>query len=466
MQDTKLIQVCATLSSTQWTALRDMVHSPYFNKNEHVVALFVYIDKQYPALRPSKLAKQAVWQALYPQQTFDDLKLRHISSLLFKVVEQFIAIEGMQQRPSAMQLQLMEYYRKQQLPKHHRTITRQANKWQQELNQPDEYDRQAVLEYYQELELQALAQGQPAEYIQEVNTTLDNLYLAQKLKLACGMWSYQNVLKKEFDYTLIDEIVGYLNVHPPTDALINSYYLALLTLKEAEDESHFTALQQCLANNAEQMPLQELRDLYVLARNYCIKQLNTGKRKYISQLFELYRSGLESGSLLNDDGGLDGSAYKNIVAVALNQKQYEWTEHFLNNYSDKLTEEQRSDFLNYNLAKLYFEQRQFSEVVGQLSQVDYKDRSIALDARTLLLKTYLEMGEYEALIAMIDSFRQFIRRHKALGYHTKNYRNLLKYTRQVAELPPGNTTKRMLVKKQIEEENDLTEKQWLLAKLA
>jgi len=118
MHATKLIQLLHQLSPEEMFRLRDFVQSPYHNKNEHVQALFLYLDGRYPELAAQHIEKRVVWQKLYPDKIYDDLKLRHVASLLLKVCEEFLQTEALRQKPMLAGAQLLEAYRRKRLGKH------------------------------------------------------------------------------------------------------------------------------------------------------------------------------------------------------------------------------------------------------------------------------------------------------------------------------------------------------------
>jgi hypothetical protein len=223
-------------------------------------------------------------------------------------------------------------------------------------------------------------------------------------------------------------------------------------------------LKENLAKHLDSFTREEASDLHLLARNYAIKRLNTGDSKYIKELFYLYKIGLNS-VVLDENGIMPPSSFKNIIAVGLKLKEFKWTEKFIREYSQKMEEQYQKDYLNYNLAKLYFEKKEYNRVTDMLLDVEYQDIFIAVDARTLLIKTYYEMSEYDLLDSQLDSFKQFIRRKKELAYHAKNYLNTVRFTKRLVGMN-GNSKEAEKLRKKIKDETMLTEKAWLTEKLA
>ena len=73
----------------------------------------------------------------------------------------------------------------------------------------------------------------------------------------------------------------------------------------------------------------------------------------------------------------------------------------------------------------------------------------------MLLRIYFELGEYDALESLLDSFATYLRRQQDLGYHREHYRNLIHFVRRLLNIGMHNKEERQeLVKRWIEK------KQW------
>lgn len=85
-----------------------------------------------------------------------------------------------------------------------------------------------------------------------------------------------------------------------------------------------------------------------------------------------------------------------------------------------------------------------------------------LAAKTLLLKTYFVLGEFDLLQSHLDAMRNYIRRKKVIGYHRTNYQNIIRFTERILNREPHNKQLQHILQSEIENESVLTEKSWLL----
>lgn len=466
MINSKLIQLFNSFSTDEVSRLRDFVQSPYHNKHKVLESLGVYLCDLHPYNNDKNTHREVVWQHLMPNEPYNDLKLRHLSSNLLKLCEAFLIAEGTRQNPLQQQVLLLAAYRKKKLNKHFDAIGRAAHRQTSGALAIEDHYHYYQLLLEEERMQEEFKERRSITGLQQVSDALDEAYMIAKLKQACGMVSYENIYKKPYRYTLLQPILDEVNHNPTlTTPLLRAYYHGFMTLRDPEAHEHFNALKTLLQNQSETIPFHEAQELHIIARNFCIRRFNLGDQQYFRELFELYRLGLEDGVLINEQGYLSPSAYKNIVAVAARLKKYNWAQRFVHDKTSLLEPRYRNDYQNYNLARLFFARKNLGKALQLLNQVEYHDVFVAADARTLLAKTYFELDEFDTLHALLDSFKQFVNRRKELAYHRENYLNTIKFIRYLLNLNPYDKKRRDKLEKKITETRVLTEKDWLLKQL-
>ena len=89
-----------------------------------------------------------------------------------------------------------------------------------------------------------------------------------------------------------------------------------------------------------------------------------------------------------------------------------------------------------------------------------------LAAKTLLLKTYYDLNEFDLLQSHLDAMRNYIHRKRVIGYHRSNYLNIIRYTEKLTRLNPLDKTALEAFRAAVEQEEVLTEKAFFLKVLA
>jgi hypothetical protein len=295
---------------------------------------------------------------------------------------------------------------------------------------------------------------------------LDCFFLSLKLKNYCDAINYKNILNIDIHVGMIEELLEIIQTEKyqaiPAVAI---YYQVLLTLTNRDEQAHFFKLRNLLNGNNTKFQQQEMRNMYVFAQNYCIKKINTGHQEFYKELFAIYRTLIETGIILNK-GVIVPWDYKNITSVGLRVGEYIWVEKFIKNYNGNLPKDYQKNALTYNLAILNFHKKEYDEVITLLRDMTYRDVFDALQGRWLLLKTYYELDESDALDALIDSFRIFLRRNKSISKsYQKMYMNAIKFLQRIIKIPYESKASAEKLQIQIKDCQPIAERRWLLTKL-
>ncbi|MBK8565086.1 MAG: hypothetical protein IPN76_17550 [Saprospiraceae bacterium] len=302
--------------------------------------------------------------------------------------------------------------------------------------------------------------------LQAVNHSLDLAFLAKKLRQSCVALSHGAVANVEYDTGLLNLVLGYLQAAPwldahPAIALYFYYYQAATTGNDA----YFDKLKKGIVDNGQALPDSELRLVYLLAINYGIQQYNKGEGRYLKEVFELYRSALERGVLL-ENGQLSRYAFKNIAGIAIRLGEFVWTEGFLEKFGPKVEASHRRNYTDFNLAKLHHARHEYDKAMRMLHKVEYEDVFLNLDAKILLLKIYFEQDETEVLDSFIQSFQRFLqRKNKELGYHRENYLNTLHFASKLLTINGLDKAEKERLRSEIIGAKALGEREWLLERL-
>jgi hypothetical protein len=299
----------------------------------------------------------------------------------------------------------------------------------------------------------------------------DIAFVVTRLVLFVDTISYNNVLNLQLPTAGYAELLAYAKTVDVADEPLVALHIALLQcVAEEDNEAHFQNLKRLLAAHYTLLNPTEQNDRYKVAFNYCVRKINQGKTEYFAELFDFYKTNLPKGILLQNNI-LQFWDYKNIIAVGLRQEEYAWVEHFLYEYNEKLPAEYRENALNYNLAKLSFAQKNYKKVIELLQIVAYQDLVYTLDSRTTLIKTYYELGEYEAMDSAAESFRLFLLRNKTASTTVKKtYQNFIRFIKKIVQLldnqgTENSTTARKKLSATIDAAPLVADKKWLLLKL-
>ncbi len=468
MQGSKLIDVLRTLGNKELKKLELFIRSPFFNTTEEVTLLFQAIKKHAPEFNRTKLEKSAIYKAALGKRPYDEKKLGYWMTDLLKLTERFLAYRQLEERTLQGELYLMQRYADAGLEKHYNSTLNQARK------QQDQYPYLDAEHFYREFQLEAtnnryfdqLRQHRYDDSLQKAIDSLDRYYLTLKLKYSCEIFNRKNVVAADYEIRLLDEILLYVKDQDLTEApTVGVYYRILMTLTDSGNEQHFVELKRLLKEHTKVFSPQEARDMYAYAQNYCIKRINSGQSEYFNELFGLYQRALETDTLIVGKH-LSPWTYKNIIGAGLRIKEYDWVKNFIHEYKDRIAPEFRENAFTFNLATFHFNTGKPEKAMELLNGVEFTDVFYNLDSKAMLLRIYYEMDADEAMRSLIESFNAYIRRNKLISDHQKTiYKNMIKFTRQMAGLFNPKKEQVESLRKEIEETKQVAYRNWLLEKV-
>lgn len=447
--------------------LRKWVNSPAHNQRQDVVGLFEYLMAGQHLFSEKHLEKERAFQAIYPNKTYSDAEMRQVMHFLLRAVENFLVYNELLKDEVRTQTMLAKVYRKRQLPKQFQKAIETGREIQQQ--QPyrnhQYFENEYFLQFEQYTYLSGLGRNTPLN-LQEVSDANDMAYLANKLQLSCIMLSHQAVFKTTYQFKVLDELLSFLESNPVLleTSAIAIYYYQFKAMKNPAEESHYRHLKKEIFENGHLFPKEEMRVIYLLTINYCIGRINADKSDFLKESFDLYKQGLEE-NIFIENGVLSRFTFRNIVTAGLNLKEFDWVENFIHGYSSHLDDKYKESFIHFNQARLFFEKKSYDKAMKLFAQSDYDDFLMTLNARTMLLKMYYELDEFNALDSLLGSMNTYLQRKKVMGYHKDNYKNIIQYSKKLLKLTHYDKAQIQKLKQEIEAANPLTERKWLLEQI-
>ncbi|MBK8195766.1 MAG: hypothetical protein IPK76_22150 [Lewinellaceae bacterium] len=518
MEKTLLYEAFSTLTPVELREFGKFVRSPFFNTKQQVVALYEYLlqcrekgvapekEGAWVAINPtpdpspdgrgdaiqnpsgnappfsSNKAKGA-WAAVkpfpdgrgdstrnasgspspLPSEEGSGVGLRLANSALLALLEHFWMYREKFEDEGRAKIRLAAAYRKRNLAKHFQITQREARQSRERLpwRHAGYYHDLNLLEWEQYRFDSTVHRNQPLN-LQAVSDLMDTAFIARKLQLACLALSHQAVFSTDYHIGLLAPVLAHvearqLNATPA----IGLYYNCYRFLTDARPDAYFDVFRDMLIRHAALFPEEELRALYLLAINFGVKKINESARGWLSATLDLYKGALER-DLLLENGLLSRFAFNNIAAIALRTGELDWAEQFVLQYKPRLERHWREATAGLNLARIAYARRDFKTALLNLQRSDYKDLINNLIAKTLQLKIYYETAEFDLLDSHLASMKNFIRRHTATGHYRTNYSRMVRYTQQLMALDFNDAKAVAGLRAQIEKEEILTEKDWLL----
>lgn len=468
MKDTKFFRLLTSLSTYERKRLRRYLCSPLHNEDKTFIALF---DTVLPYLSDpaSELTRETIGRKLFPKKKMSNLDYARLFTNFTRRIEGFMSLEKYYSEPVREYTDLLDSFNERHLDKYFPDMYQYVTKLHGRslAGSGDYYLETFRIEALQHGHLEALQQRSTHKNILETLNALDIYYLVTKLRYCAAMLHYQEFLSLEGEVALIQEILRhcaggrYDNV-----PLLRAYYYTVMSLIEPDREEHFEAMKDIIFAHIGELTPDTLRDLFAFAIVYCINKINRGNALYQRKIFELYKQSLASDILLSD-GKLSPWDFKNIVTVGLRNKEYKWTDNFIETYVKKLPKAEQQNAQTFNRARYFFATQKYDKVLDLLQDVEYSDIFYLLDSKTTLMKTYYELGEYQPLQSLKESFRILLRRKKLISEQNQtNYGNFARFAMKLYRIDVKNKKQVDSLRKEIEATGNVADRSWIMEKLA
>ncbi|MBK8427398.1 MAG: hypothetical protein IPL27_16105 [Lewinellaceae bacterium] len=465
MADFVLYEVINTFDKSELRQFGKFVRSPFFTHRSEMERMYAFLA--HCRYREKALPdKETLFRKSFPDRPYHDLLLRATMSDLCELMEEYLIWQRLRADEVAAKLALVAEFRERNLSKLFQQTTRKLQQYLEDDSVRNARFHRKMLDYQVEIvQFQTRTVRTGELPLQDISNSIDILYLAEKLRHSCTQISHQAVFKTSYVFGLLPNVLdqvesdNYLQV--PAIAL---YYYCYRFLTEPVSLLYFQKFRTELQQNGHFFPDTELKDLYLLAINYCIRKINEGGEPFIREGWELYREGLEKGFLL-ENRRLSPFTFNNIVAFGIKLGVYADVEQFIRHYQSFLEPAQQESLVSFNLARLEYKRGNHNTALRLLQTADFKDLVNNMIAKTLLLKIYFELEEFDLLESHLDTFRQFIRRRELSDYHRRNYLNVITFVKKITALPPANRTEKTALRTEIEQAEVLTEREWLLEQL-
>jgi hypothetical protein len=464
MHNSFLLNFFKYLDKKDRRELRKAVRSPFFNQRDEVIRLFDCLDKHID--KPKGALSQAwVFEQVFPDKPFNALTLHHAASALTQLTRRYLAISEFENTPPQYQLSLTRALRQRQAAKMYEHELKEAKVALEKQPLRDaKYHLQHYMLLLDEYDYKRQHKRAGDLPIQDLSDNLDNFYIAETLKQACFMKSHETVSAQlTYQQPFSEVVLSHLDFnkieHTPS---IAAYFYAFKAQNEENTEGgYFEKLKDLLLNQRQFFNGDELKNLFILAINYCIKQQNKGKVAFIQEALDLYEVGLEHKILL-ENGSISQYAYRNITLLAIKAGDWEKAKILLEMYKKFLPSIDRENFYKYSLAILNLRQGNADNAMLLLQEAYLKEPLYNLDARRHLARIYFDKKEHDALESLTISSKSYLKRPHSIGYQKDMYENFFAFLGKIVKLDSSDTAKFTALKAEIIATELVAEKKWLL----
>ncbi len=428
MLRSSLLEILRTFSKQELAKFEDFVRSPYFNKKENVLKLYLETKRYAPAFESENLVKETVWGKLFPDVNYNYGIMKNLIHDLGKLCESFLSEEVYKTNEMQRSLDFLNSISCRTVSNIFINKIESAEKTFLKNFKTVKYD--FLIDYYDGMRdlyhlktgfLQANAQFKKKD---ELIKSPENLIIGCLIKcfetfhnVILNSLNYNSPVKSNITYLFLKEledhsilrnILDYTKEHSPDNyPVLNCYYSMYKALSVNDSLEYFYEFKNNLSQNSGLFSDTELRELYNgLLTSFGNRKITTNN--FHQEYFSIIQIGFKNKIIQKPDGTIDPGSFTSIVNVSV-ANDIRFTEEFINNYKDKIPPEFRENIYHYSMAVLDFRKRNFERSLEFISKVQSKDLFMKFDIKHLQLNIYYELNDRIAFDYSYDAMKHFIK---------------------------------------------------------
>ncbi len=475
MKSTKVISLLRYFSKKELDKFSQLIESPYFKVNPNTYRLFDYLYTHHPDLEDQLIDRKVVFEALYnePIDKSNEHKLKNRASDLYKLLEQFLALEYFETHKKEKAITTFKALKERKADHLSFLQLNKISKLLEEQNIRDRYfyyDRfRNKYEYYMHREFITAKnknkEDQADALLRETFKHLNHFY-----RIACLNHIIEAMQRNDMrgsDFIFQKTTLNHLKAAAfDSDELLTKMYEQLFEIVQTPDPNKYEQLKKLTISAHEKTSQNELTSFMWLLLNYQIIQFSKGEGKLQEFLF-LYQFGIPK-NLYNDGAYLHTQHFLNAVVVGCSLGELNWLSSFIEEQEEKLDPHSKKNIMNLAWAYLHFAKKEFEDALSKVSQVRTLNNVVyALPSWTLLLRCYFEISEREPYIdEQLRYFSDFISKRGGIAKQIViSNKNFIKMMRKLLQ----TVRKNRYTKNQLLEELDvltpIVTKSWFTEKI-
>jgi len=434
-----LIELLEKFSAKEINGLKQIVLSPYFNKDKYVIQLLdVLISKVLGKNRSNMQIQGILYQQVFNQAHSINAVLEKKQksllsakmSALIKLAKRFLCVEALEHsKTNKSDLLLNALLEKKQfrlLDKEFKDEIKSGN----EFIYDDYFDHMFRVE---EVRLHYLHQNGnwiKKDNINELMRHLDIRYLSKKLELTSSALSMAEAKPSaNYDLSILSLInSAYFEKYQDTDNLSLNVRVAVVSLMQDKSFKAYEQLLYILKENETKIPGDVLRNFYSIALNFCTQQSKKGHLEYFHHYVSVYKI-LDEKGLIAIGNIIHAGELKNIVVISCKIQQFDWVEGIINKYTPLINQAIRDNVNNFCLGYVAFHKKAYEQSIDYLLEMDNFNLRYDIDKRVMLIKSYFELDKHylDPVAQLFRSFEAYIRNHKLINTKDKTgYKNFIR----------------------------------------
>jgi hypothetical protein len=441
------------------------LRSPYLNTSKKVLLLFRELRKYHPLFTHLKLTRENIMYKVKPQRKYNDSTYRNLMSDLLIQINHFLEMENYRKDKVKRNLNLLEALLIRSEPKLFNQKKAETDVLMKKAGIDSVYFQNAYEEDIIILNEKLLNKNKNKKEIESIGdgfikalTDLTNFYI---METAALYFNYKiqlsDYIPKKKSY-VPEKLIKSLNAEKLIEVLegINEYKdvmrlysLLLKAFLNLNNEDIYFEYKNEVLKMLSKLGKSERSFHLSKLEFYCgLKNRGRYNEVFEKELFDIYQIMISSKSIQHSTGyHIPGSAYRMIVQQGTKLREFDKTQKFIDEYTNKINPKRRDNLHELAKAMIYTEKgiydgkrENLDKALKHIENVNCEDYMIKFDLKDMLIKIYYETGDSIGTASIIKQYRDLLRTNEKVMTPEKiqNRKKFLVYVSKLIKFRDGN----------------------------
>ncbi|MCB0723102.1 MAG: hypothetical protein KDC73_00250 [Ignavibacteriae bacterium] len=495
MKQTAALKLLNSFTPSEQKEFKLFLASPAFVSRTKLKQLYEILLRDYPEMDESAFDKKKIYKKLFPDEYkasgLNSATLRHNFYGLQLAAEKFLVMKNVQSDDVLYNRILRRELRNRHLDKLYIRALEVSDKEFEDDNQLSSeyflniYDLLLEKKNFESMYSDFLIKRNRKvgiEEIDEIAKYLTYFFILELMYLNDGADKYAKRFDNSYEHSFINkllqkiDITGFISFlknesDPGSAGKLFDIYDRFFRLFEKADTKNYKDLKKYVLGNIDLLGTNTRSHIFFQFVKYCsINSMDSrNDKEFPGELFNILRIMADNGYYEHTEGTyFQIDFYRILFLMGCDEGEIDWTEIFLKKFAPKLPPEFRETAFNCGMAYVKFAHGKYDSALESLSKMKDEYFNLEIDKKILLIKIFYETGSYEQAISLINSMQRYIDESKKVSHTLKEkINNFLKLTLKLIKLS-GKVSSRgdyVDLKYEIEVENKLRAKKWLMEKV-
>lgn len=438
LKNTRLIQFLQTLSPSELKGYRDFVNSPVFNKNAKISKLLEIVSRHYPQFESDDMNEETLSEHLFPDEKYDYFKMKNLLSDLLGLGKDYLSFIQYRNDVNSRQLYLMKELAGRGLDRMFESAYKMADS---RLKNATVHDEHFLLQKFR-LTSQIMNFHTPKKpnvnfhYHQDLLDIFVDYSNLMKLKIYNIMLHERNQNNFDYSLTMFDQVMQFLESSGNTDNPTIEIYHDIIKLCVDKTDANFYKLKESHDKHKSNLGIVDDYMAFLHLDSYCATVYNIhGRTDLLRMQFELNK--LYDMNNLPELGSVLYPNFLNFVKIASRVNEFDFAAEYVEKYKDNLKSE-KNNTVDFCYAYIAYRKGEFQNALSLLAKTSFSNYIIKLQVKLLQLQLNYELGYFDQVELLVDSFRHYLAREKLL---LDSHREVIQITLKIiVELSRYRTT--------------------------